>query len=541
MNRPNSTYLLGFFMAVIVAMCGVSLLKGGLYVAKHEGDTYHLLEIVFRMADGQWPHLDFMTPIGVLAFAPITLFATLGFGVGMSFMLAQTLVALVCLPAVWWVARSRLNGGLAYLFGAIVLVMITALIYGDKAQSVSVSMHYNRWAWAIAFIAIALAVLPSQVGNTPKRDGIVLGLCFAVLALIKVTYFAAFIGPVVVALIMRRSFQTMGVAAICGILVAVGVSVLAGFDFWAAYLGDILQVVGSDIRSEPGLEFSQVMGAAPYLGGSLALLMGVVLLRQSGEEIGGLLLLLLVPAFFFVSYQNFGNDPQWLLLLGVLLLALQPVGDAQNGLGWNLQNAVRITAAMAFAFTLPSFVNLTYSPFRHFGTDTSNYTAMLPDSGIHTDLLTYDVRANRVDGQIAMDGVDGSLAGYAELAKRSDAGVVMGEVLPRCELSIGMVAWFNTIAKDLDASGLVDDRQVFTADIIGSQWLHGKSKPPTNGAPWYYSGLPGFDTADYLLVPLCPILQSVRNDILVAIAESGAGLTEVRRTDLYILFEVTNG
>ena len=31
---------------------GVSLLSDGLYVAKHDGDTLHLLQIVFRMAEG---------------------------------------------------------------------------------------------------------------------------------------------------------------------------------------------------------------------------------------------------------------------------------------------------------------------------------------------------------------------------------------------------------------------------------------------------------------------------------------------------------
>ena len=137
MSRPNPAVLFGFFVAVIVAMCGAALLKGGLYLGKHEGDTFHLLQIVFRMADGQVPHLDFMTPIGVIAFAPIALFVKLGYGAGISIILSQLLVAIALLPAVWWVAYSRLQGLLPYLFGLFVLVLVTALVHGEAQRSVA--------------------------------------------------------------------------------------------------------------------------------------------------------------------------------------------------------------------------------------------------------------------------------------------------------------------------------------------------------------------------------------------------------------------
>ena len=60
-------------LAVLAVEAGISMWRGQLLVGKHEGDMLHLLEIVFRMADGEWPHLDFMTPIGFMAFAGIQL------------------------------------------------------------------------------------------------------------------------------------------------------------------------------------------------------------------------------------------------------------------------------------------------------------------------------------------------------------------------------------------------------------------------------------------------------------------------------------
>ena len=89
----------------------------------------------------------------------------------------------------------------------------------------------------------------------------------------------------------------------------------------------MLTVAGSEVRAAPGEPLSAIMGAPAYLGGSLTAIAGVIFLRQGKVKTGGLILLLLIPGFFYVTYQNFGNDPQWLLLLAVLLLALRDQSD----------------------------------------------------------------------------------------------------------------------------------------------------------------------------------------------------------------------
>ena len=67
------------------------------------------MQIVFRMADGQIPHLDFMTPIGALAFWPIAMLVKSGLGIGMAVIWSQVIAALIFLPMLVWVARSRLS------------------------------------------------------------------------------------------------------------------------------------------------------------------------------------------------------------------------------------------------------------------------------------------------------------------------------------------------------------------------------------------------------------------------------------------------
>ncbi len=537
MNRANPTVLFGFFVAVIAAMCGVALLKGGFYLGKHEGDTFHLMQIVFRMADGQWPHLDFMTPIGALAFAPIALFVKLGFGIGMSILLSQALVSVVFLPAVWWVSYSRMQGMLPYLFGLIIFVLIAALVHGEAQRSVSISMHYNRWAWAAAFVASAVAVLPGRAPARPVVDGVIIGLLMFALLMTKVTYFAAFAIPILAGLILHGTFKTLFVTLLTGILAMAALSIFSGLDFWAAYLGDVLSVALSEVRPSPSEPFGAVVGAPAYIGASLVLITGVILLRQAGASTGGVLLLLLTPAFFYVTYQNFGNDPQWLLFLGVLLIAMQPDMDIRNGFGWDMRTAIKITAAMAFAMAAPSFFNLAYSPFRHYYVDEADYSRMLPRSVQHSDIFATNIRMARTDTEVPLNVEGTGLVAYAEIAGRDEPTVFKGEVLPDCELMIGLPAWFDVIVADLEEAGLADGKRLFAADLFSSHWLFGSLEPLKNGAPWYYGGLPGIESADYLLVPLCPVIPELRTQILENIETAGLEFNEIRRTSLYILLE----
>ena len=517
---------------------GLAFAKDGLFIAKHEGDTLHMMQIVFRMADGQWPHLDFMTPIGALAFAPIAAFVKLGFGIGHAVIYAQIVMALVLIPFVWWIGISRLSIGIAYLFCLFVMVLVLALIHGEAQQSLSVSMHYNRWAWAFAFVAISLSVIPQHHYKNATIDGIITGVALAALAMIKVTYFAAFVVPVLLGLALHRSYRSIFFALVTGLMIALAITAFAGSGYWLAYLRDLLAVAQSEVRPQPGESFQAIVVAPAYLGGSILLIFSVVLLRQAKEQVGGLLLLLLAPGFAYVTYQNFGNDPQWLLLLAVLLFALRPAADVVNGRGWNMRLMLNMAGAAAIAFSSPSFLNLAFSPFRHLAAVNKDYAPLLPRSTQHADLLTAKIRAYRVDATVAMNDPETGLDFDADLTGRKELVELLGKQLPDCTLAMGIPAWINAIVKDLERSGLAEGKRLFAADLISSHWLYGSLLPLNGGAPWYYGGLPGFESADYLLVPLCPISTEVRKQILEIIAErNDTTLNEIRRTPLYILLE----
>ena len=538
----NSGKILAVFMAVLLAVyAALTFLKGGFYIGKHEGDTLHLLQMLFRMQGGDWPHFDFVTPIGILAFAPIVVFLKVGFGAGQAILAGQFLVALAFFPFVWWVARSRFSGGWAYLFAATILIFCVALVHGEAMDSVSISMHYNRWAWAAAFLAIATAMLPARTGGASSvADGAVIGVMVVFMAMIKVTYFAAFFFPLLIGLFARGAGRTVFWAVVSG-LIAAGLATLAVGTpvFWLAYLQDLLNVAGSDVRPQPGHDFGYVISAPAYLGGSIIILMSVVLMRQADRKQEGLMLLLLAPAFFYVTYQNFGNDPQWLWLLGLLLFMRLPDAGLRNGFGWDLRQAVTLCAIAAFALATPSFLNLAASPLRHLATDVEKFEPLMPGSGAHEDLQTYAPRAFQLDYRAAMDGEGTPFAHYAEYTDRDKLEVTFqGEDLSYCTLELGLVGWFETVANDIAGWEGGEGAAIFTADLLSSYWLYADLAPLKRGAPWYYGELSGIENADYLLVPKCPLSAPTRKSILDEIsAQSWSDrVQEVRRTELYTLY-----
>ena len=536
MSRSNPLFLFAVLAVVTAALSALSLTKGGLYIARHEGDMLHLLAILFRMEQGQVPHIDFMTPIGAFAFLPIHGFMRAGFGVDQAIHWAQSAVALALFPMVWWTAWTRFHGAWAYLFGLACIFLALALVHGQTVDAVSISMHYNRWAWALAYVAVALAVLPARGRPTPLIDGAFIGLCVAALVMIKVTYVVGLAPAILLALILRHRRGALIAALVAGLLVAAAVTLWGGIGYWGAYLGDLITVTGSEVRPNPSLDLAGTLVAPAYFGGTVAALAAVIMLRRAGAEEGGLLVFLLLPGFAYVTYQNFANDPQWLVLLGLLVLML--LDEASEDAAANVRRLTYVAAAL-LAFAAPIFINLGYSPIRHALVNTEGYAPILPNAPAHTGLQTANIRANQIDGVIPIDGPGSGLEAYATLAERAEPTVFQGETLPQCEVVLGLPGWMDGVAQDVEAAGFADGARIFVADIFASHWMFNSQAPLVDGAPWYYGGLPGIASAEYLMVPLCPALPPVREILIELLEDSDKTFDEVYRSPLYILYSIT--
>ncbi|MGH1331445.1 MAG: hypothetical protein ACRBBK_11225 [Paracoccaceae bacterium] len=533
MSRPNPAIYAGFLIVLIIVLGAVAAVPGGLYVNRHEGDVLHLMEMLARMDLGQAPHLDFATPIGAFAFLPIVFLQKLGLGMGMAIVASQVLVALILAPFIWWAATSRLKGWVAYLFGASCIILVMALVHGLAKTGISVSMHYNRWAWGYAYVAILLALLPSLGARRPGVDGAIIGIMMAAMALTKMTYFVAFAPVVALVLILRKAWRSLGFGVFFGLLVAVIVTGFYGVDFWAAYANDLIYVATSDIRAAPGLPFLMILSSPQYLVGTVLVFASVILLRKGGHGVPGLALLLLAPSFFYVTYQNFGNDPQWLMLMAVLLLALPAKNEAPTG---QIHMAQMVAIVAVFTLALPSMINLAASPFRHFANDRADF---VPVVAAFEDVQVITDRMNRIDAKVALEESMPSLLPYVDKEARDEPTVFRGETLPWCQTMLGFGAMQEAVATELrDQAGLGPEDGLYVTDINGPTWLFGPFRPTLKAAPWNYGGAPGIRDADYVLIPLCPIAAELRGLSLAAMEERAVPMHEVYRSELLILMKV---
>ncbi|MBJ3761263.1 hypothetical protein ILP92_00665 [Maribius pontilimi] len=537
MNGANPIRMALWCAGLIALFSGLALMKGGLFADRYEGDMLHLVEIILRVADGQIPHVDFMTPIGVLAVWPIALFVEQGYGVGIAVHLGQLLVALVIAPLTVWVACSRFSGVLAMGYVLLVMVFALALVHGEAIPNISMSMHYNRWAWALAFVMLPVGLLP-PLRQSATLDALALGLPMAALVLIKVTYVVALAPGLIVMLAARREYRALlGGIAVTLVALALFTAVM-GFDYWAAYVGDILATSRSEIRAHPGQKLDQVLTGPLFLGGHLLALIAIVMLRRAGLHVLGLGLMAFLPGFIFITYQNFGNDPQWMLIAGLAILmsigSLRPDPDAR----WDRRTILAMVSVGMLAASAPSFFNLAYSPMRHYSEDTTAFTTVFPRSDQHDDFFTDTRRVFQVNMQIAGEDAVTDFRRFADLAERPPVTMVNGEVLEECSLHNGLIAWFDTAARQLEDIGLGDDAHVLVADLLSALWMYSDHLSSLRGgAPWRYGGAPGIEDASHVLVPLCAINSKTRAAIMTSIDEAGYPLTEVARTELFILLK----
>ncbi|MCA0919477.1 hypothetical protein [Pseudooceanicola nanhaiensis] len=490
----------------------------------HEGDMLHLADIVLRMHMGQVPHLDFTTPLGGWGFQPMVFLADMGFPLGKAMVWSQILVALILLPAIGWVALSRFGPALALAFGLGEVMLITGLIHGETAAAVSLSMHYNRWAWAIGFLVAVMVLLPPRAGEDARSvriDGVLIGLAMAALAMIKVTYCLALAVPALIMLPVLGRVRVLLWALGVSFAVLAVVAVVEGPAYWIGYANDLLGTTQS-ARKYPGPPFAGVVFSPAYTAGTAAAVAAVILLaRQAQTRNMARGAFLFVAGFIVITWQNFGTDPYWLAFLALFLAALIE-REAVPGKG-----ALAGVALVALTLFTPVLLNLAWSPLRHVLADAGDYRPLSETHGEVAGIYLLRERSEAAKAERVL--IETGEPEVTEFEGRS---------LPACAYKGSIVTLTETELKQLADMGLTGGPQPLVADLVSPHWIVSDFTPLPGGAPWTYVGAPGLAAAGHLMVPLCAIDGRVQARVLEAVEESGRTLSLVGETQLFLLYRI---
>lgn len=511
LHRTAWLAVLGFWVAVSLMI----LAPGDLILTSHWGDALHLVDILERMTQGQRPHMDFVTPLGELAFMPIVALIEAGLPTGRAYLVAQILVAGLVGMAALAVGLNRLPWTWATVCAGTVILIALALVHGRPEVSLSINVHYNRWGWSIAMAALLAALLPPM--RATPWDGVWVGVSLAALALIKITFFVAVLPLVVLGFILTGQARSLVLAGVIGAGIALGLTLIWGVDYWVAYARDVLYVAGAGARPNAGHGVLSMLTDPWMLApAALAVVASLIFYWQGAHRS----LVLFACTFLMgacISNQNAGHDP---LFLGLIALLLAVWAQELHGIG---RTALQVGALVMIASIAPNLYNLASSPVRAALADRAAYVPLVTGRRQHQDLM------------LLQDAASGR--GQTYLVNDSGAALATfdfkGETLVACQSQVSP-AYFAAIADDLAQRDLVQGKPLFVADYLSPLWLFGDHQPLPGAAPWSYGGTHGIEQAEYVLVPECPNRLSVHWNILAALEDTP--LTEVVRTPLYRLY-----
>ena len=528
----------GLVAILSAALAAISVLPGTLLVGLHEGDAVHLTEIVVRMAEGEWPHVDFSTPLGILTAAPMA--AVMRAGVDNWFVWGQVIAAAVTLPAALWAAYGRYPALPATLFSGAVMLLMLALTYGGDELSQSASLHYNRWGWAWMLIAFGAALAPPARASRQAdwADAAVIGGAILALGLLKASYVLAVVPAVVAALAARQGWVALGGGVAIGLAGCAFVTIVAPSAYWPAYVADLLQVARSETRSWPGPPPVELVGT-PAMIVQVGLVLGaVVLLRRAGGAAAaqGPALLLFGAGAVYATAQNWNNDALWVWGLAPLLLGLGTLA------GGALVRSMTLVAAGLGASEGAQIVNALISPMRMLASETEDYVPILANHPSGAGIQMVADRRNLVEVDVPWQRIVPSVPVSATVGNEDEemnlpvgVGRDVGE--SDCAIGTGWATQSRIQAEEIGALGFGESR-IFVADYMPSLWLFGGGERVPGGSPWYYGLPPGFADVDLVTVLFCAASERARRAALEELAAEGVVLNEVARTDIQVIYEV---
>ena len=205
-------------------------------------DIFIPLDAAWRTLQGQWPHTDVYSPLGLAYFWQHGAAAWL-WGLDGRVVIRANFIALpfVLVPAII-LAWRRLHALFAVLLIVMLTVLVTAPTFLDGPVRITADLaNYNRIGAAMCALVCLWALNPATRRNlvADATESLLVGLLLLILLYLKVTFFGLAGAITAVGCVMNRRFW--GEAAIAGAVTLAGAGLLELLHpgLFMAYLGDI--------------------------------------------------------------------------------------------------------------------------------------------------------------------------------------------------------------------------------------------------------------------------------------------------------------
>lgn len=298
-------------------------------------DVFIPLDAAWRTLQGQWPHSDFYSPLG-LAYFWLHGAAAWLWGLDGRLVIRADLLALpiVLVPAIL-LAWRRLDALAAVLLVALLSVLVTAPTFLDGPERLVAHLaSYNRIGGGLCALVCLWALArprphPGAAHLAAARlwnalEAVLLGLVLLVLLYLKITFFALALATLCVGCVTVRGAARAALPALA--VVVLGALALEALHpgLLAAYLGDIRRAGAANTQLFRGYYTKDAIVANVVPGLLIAAMAGGVAWLAPEQRRGVLGIVVVAAGAVLVATQNFGAFSPPLVVLIMLLAQRLP-------------------------------------------------------------------------------------------------------------------------------------------------------------------------------------------------------------------------
>ncbi len=211
---PGKLLLIGVVLMLCLVRAYIGLVGSRLF----SHDAFMLFDGAWRMMNGQRPHIDFYSHVGVLTYVPTVAGLWLAHGTAWSFGYGQALAGLLLAAWAYLLGRDRMaDVPLALMCVTVAFVSVAPFAPGYFVFKMGSGTTYNRFGYALISLLLLEAVCGPK-GMRPRSDfwgGVSTGLILVTTLFLKITYFgvAALLIVVLLPCLTQKRARWIGMAS----------------------------------------------------------------------------------------------------------------------------------------------------------------------------------------------------------------------------------------------------------------------------------------------------------------------------------------